>query len=227
MRNALAAAAALFFTFAAHAATQQQVGFTIGPSGSLDARGTIEFRVQFANGAGTGAIRQLTDLQGLDAAALSSPQSTPVRFRIDADAGSFDCTGHAQQQRGNGTCTFTAASEFPARLAAVNVAPPTNEEQVRMAAHGVTLADAAALNALGYRGLTARRLIDLRIFHVTPGYIRELAALGYERVPLDTVVDLHIFGVTTDYVRAVQAAGDRNVSLARVIDLRRSAYKPH
>jgi hypothetical protein len=188
---------------------EQRVGWSVAPSGKLDPPGTIEFRVTFGE-RGTGAIRDVGDLDGFVASA------TGARFRVESDAGSFDCTGTARDGRGAGTCMFTPDPQFGPKLEQLGVTRPTPEEQLRMAAQGVRLAEVAELRDLGYTALTPDRLIDLRIFRVTPRYIRELAALGHVHVPLDRVIDLHVFRVTIEYIRAQQTHGA--LSIDELID---------
>lgn len=60
--------------------------------------------------------------------------------------------------------------------------------------HRVTVTYITELRALGYRDLSPRDLIQMRIFNVTPDYIRQMEKAGYHGVPVDKLIKLRMSG---------------------------------
>jgi hypothetical protein len=65
--------------------------------------------------------------------------------------------------------------------------------------HAVTILESAAAPD----DLSLDKLVELRIFNVTPGYIREMAGLGYRDLSADKLVAFRIHGVTREFIREI------------------------
>ena len=53
----------------------------------------------------------------------------------------------------------------------------------------------SALRALGYTDIPASKLIEMKIFGVTPEYIRKLEDSGYKGVPVDKMIKMKMSGL--------------------------------
>ena len=53
-----------------------------------------------------------------------------------------------------------------------------------------------------------------------PRYIEELAQLGYRGVPADDLVQMRIFGVTPDFIRSVERRGMGRPPIAELVQMR-------
>jgi hypothetical protein len=54
--------------------------------------------------------------------------------------------------------------------------------------------DIEELRAMGYTNLTPHQLIEMRIFGVTPEFIRKMEASGYKAVPVDKLIKIKMSG---------------------------------
>ena len=63
-----------------------------------------------------------------------------------------------------------------------------------MAIHGVSPRFIEQLAELGYRGIAADDLVQMRIFGVTPEFIRSVGRGGAGRVPVSRLVQMRILG---------------------------------
>ena len=77
--------------------------------------------------------------------------------------------------------------------------------------HGIT--------ALGYEMPTADQLIGLKVQGVNAEEVREIRALGYQPT-LDELVQIRIFKITPDFIRRMQARGFKNLTIAKLVQIR-------
>jgi hypothetical protein len=77
--------------------------------------------------------------------------------------------------------------------------------------HGIT--------ALGYDMPTADQLIGLKVQGVNAEEVREIRALGYQPT-LDELVQIRIFKITPDFIRRMQARGFKNLTIAKLVQIR-------
>ena len=77
--------------------------------------------------------------------------------------------------------------------------------------HGIT--------ELGYTMPTAEQLVGLKVQGVNAGEVREIRALGYQPT-LDELIQIRIFKVTPDFVRRMQARGFKNLTIAKLVQIR-------
>src|SRR3712207_2858735 len=130
----LIAAAALLGCSAPSVAQQQPpvLQWTVDDSGSLKADpAKVQFQVSYREGGSHTIARPPAPLpppQGLTEAQLAAPASGQVRFRVDRDAGDFQCEGVARDRRGSGFCDFVADPRFADELARRAIGRPTEAE---------------------------------------------------------------------------------------------------
>jgi hypothetical protein len=77
--------------------------------------------------------------------------------------------------------------------------------------HGIT--------ALGYPMPDADQLIGLKVQGVNAEEVREIRALGYQPT-LDELVQIRIFKITPDFIRRMQARGFKNLTIAKLVQMR-------
>jgi hypothetical protein len=75
------------------------------------------------------------------------------------------------------------------------------------------------LKALGYPAPDAGKLIAMRVQHVDPEEVKQIRAMGYEPT-LDELVQMRIFKVTPDFIRRMQARGLKNLTISKLVQIR-------
>lgn len=164
-----------------------------------------------------GNTMAISKLAGLTAAQVASAATTPVRFSIQNEAGSIVFDGTFRNGNGAGQFTFTSNPAYldSMRALGVDVTPERerrgrrhDEEELlyQYVVHDVSTAYVKSMIAEGYR-VPLQKYLELRIFDVTPEYIREMRDLGFRSITNEEVVASRIHRVTPDYVRSMRAAG--------------------
>jgi hypothetical protein len=77
----------------------------------------------------------------------------------------------------------------------------------------------SSLKALGYPAPDAGKLVGLRVQHVEPEEVKQIRAMGYEPT-LDELVQMRIFKVTPDFIRRMQARGLKNLTISKLVQIR-------
>jgi len=142
-------------------------------------------------------------LTGLAADQIHAATSTPVRFALEREAGRVDFDGSFREGKGAGHFTFLASAGYL--------------ESVRELGVDVTRKDPS--------GTGDERLIVLALLDVSTDYIRSMIAEGY-RVPLDDFQTMRIFDVTPTYVRAMRALGFEGISADELVSTRVHGITP-
>ena len=145
----------------------------------------------------------LADLRGLDWAGAAKHD---VHFTIQRDAGSIDCEGFVQDQRGSGLFTFTANPRYVAEMAKLGFS--FEDRQLLSATiFDVSFDFARAMKSAAVHGLDAGKLFAFRIHGVTPEFIRDLRAAGLEAAEASMLIAFRIHGVTPEFVKDLHGAG--------------------
>jgi hypothetical protein len=76
-----------------------------------------------------------------------------------------------------------------------------------------------SITALGYDLPNADQLIGLRVQGVDASEIREIRSLGFEP-SLDEMIQIRIFQVTPDFIRRMEARGLKNLTIAKLVQIR-------
>ena len=164
----------------------------------------------------------LADLRGLDWAAAAKHD---VHFKIQRDAGSIDCEGFVQDQRGSGLFTFTANPHYVAEMAKLGFS--FEDRQLLSATiFDVSFDFARAMKGAAVRGLDADKLFAFRIHGVTPEFIRDLRAAGLEAADASTLIAFRIHGVTPEIIRGLRAAGIDTTDPEKLIAFRIHGVSP-
>ncbi|HTZ57030.1 MAG TPA: hypothetical protein VMB49_02990 [Acidobacteriaceae bacterium] len=75
------------------------------------------------------------------------------------------------------------------------------------------------LEALGYSNPEAGKLIALKVQNVDPDEVKQIRALGYQPT-LDELVEMRIFKVTPDFIRRMQAKGLHDLTISKLVQIR-------
>jgi hypothetical protein len=76
-----------------------------------------------------------------------------------------------------------------------------------------------SLKALGYPAPDAGKLIALRVQHVDAEEVKQIRAMGYQPT-LDELVQMRIFKVTPDFIRRMQARGLKDLTISKLVQIR-------
>lgn len=75
------------------------------------------------------------------------------------------------------------------------------------------------LTSLGYEVPDADKLVGLSVQGVNADEVRQIRALGYQPT-LDQLVQIRIFKVTPDFIRNMQARGFKNLTIDKLVQIR-------
>ncbi len=59
----------------------------------------------------------------------------------------------------------------------------------------------------------------MRVQHVDPEEVKQIRAMGYEPT-LDELVQMRIFKVTPDFIRRMQARGLKDLTISKLVQIR-------
>lgn len=160
----------------------------------------------------------LDNLPGLTRAQMDS-NGSPVRFRIDRDAGTFDCEGWFKDGSGSGQFVFSAGQGYLSEMSKLGYDTLSNEQLFSMAVHEVGLFFVYGLKALGYEHPSVDQLITMRVHGVTTDFIIELKTLGYDHPSIGDLVSMRIHGVTTGFIKALKTLGYDRIAVDDLVGM--------
>jgi hypothetical protein len=164
-----------------------------------------------------GMTMSLSAFTNLTAAQIDAQTMTPVTFEMRREAGTIALEGTFRRGKGAGQYTFTPDRSYIDKLRAVGVAfdlegrhhrrERTEEEDLfTLALHDVSTAYIKSMQNIGYR-TTLDKYLEMRIFNITPEYVREMESLGFKDISTQDLIDTKIHNVTPQFVRDMRAAG--------------------
>jgi hypothetical protein len=183
----------------------------------------IHFNFTHRPGSNNGMTMPIAGFTGLTAAQVNATTTTPVDFRLSREAGTAAFEGTFRNGKGAGQFTFTGNSGYLQSMRNLGIDVESSrrkhghrkseEESLLMyALFDVSTAFVKSMIAEGYR-VSLHEYMEMRIFDITPEYIREMRALGYKDIDSEDLVSTKIHKVTPDYIRRMRAAGWGNLSL--------------
>lgn len=89
---------------------------------------------------------------------------------------------------------FNADADYVRGLTALGYAVPDADQLVSLRVQGVNVQEVKEIRALGYQP-TFDQLVQIRIFKVTPEFIRSMQARGFKNLTLDKLVQIRIFNL--------------------------------
>ncbi len=163
-----------------------------------------------------GTTMKISDFTGLTRAQIDAPTMTPVQFQMRREAGNSAFEGTFKNGKGAGQFTFTPSPAYLNTIRSMGIDMQREkrrhrdwdeeEELFALAIHDVSTAFIKSMIAEGYR-VSLEDYLTMRIFDITPEYIREMRTLGFKNITHDELVASRIHKVTPDYVREMRAAG--------------------
>ena len=170
-----------------------------------------------------------------------------VTATLDAEPGSFSCSGVVHDGVLQGKAQFVPSEAFVTRMAQLGFSGLEGKLET-LAFFDVKTAWVQSLQQTGIAGMTTDKIIPLRIFNVDKEYVESITALGYDlpnadklielkvqgvnaaevremrglgyKPNLDELVQIRIFHITPDFVRRMQARGLKNLTIAKLVQIR-------
>ena len=192
---------------------------------STDQAGNVQFSLQSSQGGdhfSTSSAWKLADLRGLDWAA---PGKHDVSFSIARDAGTIDCKGFVQDQRGAGLFTFHPNPQYRPEMAKLGF-DFEDKELFSAAVFDVSFEFVRTMKAAAVRGMDARKLLAFRIHGVTPQFVRDLRGAGLEAADAEKLIAFRIHGVSPEYVNELHSAGIKVTDEDKLIAFRIHGVSP-
>jgi hypothetical protein len=110
-------------------------------------------------------------------------------------------------------------SEWARSLKQMGVSGITTENLIALRIFNVDEAYIRAITALGYALPSADMLIALRVQGVDPAEVREIRALGYQPT-LDELIQIRIFHITPEFIRRMRARDLKDLTIAKLVQIR-------
>ncbi|MEO8378463.1 MAG: hypothetical protein ABI779_02245 [Acidobacteriota bacterium] len=161
-----------------------------------------------------GSTMAVSSFSGLTSAQIRAATMTPVNFEMRREAGVLAFEGTFRNGNGAGQFTFTANRGYIDLVRALGIEFTLDRREKHdeedslftLALHDVSTAFIKTMIAEGYR-VKLEDYLTMRIFDITPEYIREMRSLGFRDITHDELVATRIHKVTPEYVREMRAAG--------------------
>jgi hypothetical protein len=165
-----------------------------------------------------GQTYDFSELQGLTREQAQS--GGPVRFSLVREAGTIECEGNFQNEKGSGTFRFTPSQAFVSAMKSrgfdFEKDPPSTDEgrfEDRLftaAALNVTTALADDLLSAGFGKLGVSDLFKAAIFKIDSAFMREMKATGFPNLDMEDLVKARIFKIDAKLVsQAAQMGFDK------------------
>jgi len=198
----------------ASAQTQSRGTWTIDREGMREA-GKVQLSLHHSHKDQFGQDFALSDLKGLDPHALDS--DGPVKFELVREAGTVQFEGTFKKGVGTGTYEFASSPTFLAKMKAMGF-QGLEDEALALTMVDVTIAYAEELRSLGFKP-DLDHVISGRIFKVNREQVEGLKAAGITGLSLDKLVECRIFNVTPEFVREMRAKNP-NVNVDQLVEAR-------
>lgn len=188
-------------------------------------QGKVQFSLRGSSGGhhfDTSSAWQLADLHGLDWAASAKHD---VHFTIARDAGTIDCNGFVQDERGAGLFAFKPNPQYMQEMQKLGYSFK-DDELFSAAIFDVSFEFAHTLKALSVQGLDAGKLMAFRIHGVSPEFVRDLRAAGVQATQADKLIAFRIHGVSPEFVKELRGAGISTTDEGELIAFRIHGVSP-
>ena len=188
------------------------------PAAKDDAKINLNFERQSEKGGKyqMGQTFEYNQLQGLTREQVMS--GGPVKFSLVREAGTVECEGSFQNQKGSGTFRFTGNQAFVTAMKSRgfdfeketdNKYEGRHEPENRLFAAttlNVTTALADDLSSSGFT-LDVGDLFKAAIFKIDSAFMREMKATGFPNLDMDDLVKARIFHIDAEFVRQAAHMG--------------------
>lgn len=178
--------------------------------------GHVYFNLNQGRNHNMGTTMEVSGFTNLTAAQMAAATMTPVQFELRREAGNTAFEGTFRNGKGAGQFTFTGNRAYFDTLRSLGVDTTLDgrkkknrdedETLFALALHDVSTAFIRSMQAEGFK-VSLEKYLQMRIFDITPEYVREMRSLGFNNLDADELVASRIHKVTPDYVRKMRAAG--------------------
>jgi hypothetical protein len=120
---------------------------------------------------------------------------------------------------------FKVDPEYVATMSAVGFRDLSAEKLVETRIHNVSPEYIQRMRAAG-NDLTLDQYIQSRIFEVTPEFAEEMSRIGYPDLDQETLVQFRIHGVSAEFVRTLRQLGYSNVAPQQLVAMRIHGVTP-
>jgi hypothetical protein len=145
--------------------------------------------------------------------ALFTPDSTFVDRM-----GKLGFTGYDSQKLEAYTL-LDVTSAFARSLQQANIVGITTDNLIALRIFKIEPDYARSFVSMGYEQPDAQKLIALKIQGVNEDEVKQLRALGFQPT-LDELIQIRIFHVTPDFVRRMQDRGFKNLTISKLVQIR-------
>ena len=153
----------------------------------------------------------------------------PVKFSLAREAGTIDCEGSFQNNKGSGTFRFAGNPSFISAMKSrgfdfeknspSNDRFPSADRLFTAAALNVTTTLADDLAAAGFK-LDIDDLFKAAIFKVDSNFVREMTAAGFPSLSMEELVKAKIFKIDAEFVRQAGQMGFEKPTLEELVKMR-------
>ncbi len=145
--------------------------------------------------------------------ALFTPDSAFVSRMAQLGFNGFD-TEKLQAYTFVNVTTDYARSLLQAHIQGINI-----DNLIALRIFKIDPAYAQSFPAMGYELPDADKLIALKVQGVNADEVKQIRALGYQP-SLDELIQIRIFKITPDFVRRMQDRGFKNLTIAKLVQIR-------
>lgn len=166
-----------------------------------------------------GNTYRISDFSGLTAATIDAATMTPVQFQMRREAGTISFEGTFRNGKGAGQLTFAPNSGYIAAVRNLGVEfkldrhhgrdekkRSEEEDLFTLALHDVSTSFIRTMQAEGFK-VSLEKYLEMRIFDITPQYIKEMRSLGFGDISNRELIESKIHRVTPEFVRSMRAQG--------------------
>ncbi len=110
-------------------------------------------------------------------------------------------------------------SDYARSLQQANIGGITIDNLIALHIFKIDPTYAQAFVSMGYEQPDADKLIALKVQGVNADEVKQIRALGYQPT-LDELIQIRIFKITPDFVRHMQDRGFKNLTIAKLVQIR-------
>jgi len=158
----------------------------------------------------------LAGISGLTAADINASAAN-VQFTLTRAAGTIRFEGRFSEGNGAGNFRFTPNEGFVREMDSLGYKDFTDDDLLVLAAHDFIPQTIRDLRQMGYEP-TRKEVVELAIFRITAGTVREFARLGFPNLSIRELVNMRVGRVDATFVNGMKELG-YNLSAQQVSNM--------
>jgi len=188
----------------------------------------LQLNTEKGNRHSVGQSYEFSDFQGLTREQVTA--GGPVKFSLVREAGTIECEGRFDNNKGSGTFRFTPNAAFITGMRSRGFdfekefsdrdPQSVNERLFSAAALNVTTALADDLISSGFGKLKIENLFEAAIFKIDSKFMREMKATGFPNLGMDDLVKARIFKIDPQFVNDVSQMGFNKQPFEGLVQMR-------